>query len=95
MTISAVGEKITALSVLRLREEIKLSTSRVLKNCCIKLLFQEQRFLNLGVLPSDSRTVGTVPMLIKKTKIILAVRDLSVFLQLWAIFRTNFEEKNN
>lgn len=38
VTISAVGEKTTALSVLKLREEIKLSTARVLKNWCIKLL---------------------------------------------------------
>lgn len=44
LTIHEVREKFTAFSVLKLREETELSTSRVLKNWCIKLLFQEQRF---------------------------------------------------
>lgn len=42
-TMSEVGEKLTAFSVLKPREEIELSASGVLKNWCIKLLFQEQR----------------------------------------------------
>lgn len=83
-TVSEVGEKLTAFGVLRLREETKSSLSRVLKNWRVKPPSQEQRAeksLKLAVLLSDSRTGGTVLMLIKKTEIILAVKGSSVFLQ--------------